>query len=297
MTTIMDSSNHLRPRYRHDITCKTENRIDDFPNKIRPYSSEKANSFSQCTTNLSSTCFQDITRITAGIPSPQYTLQESLSQHQDSLVALSGGLDSFLIASLIHRTTGRWPPVATLVSHLANYCEVKETERVAKQIGITDLIIIEADEEDFLDSLAPAIKSMEVPLYNLHPVSKWVFANKIKQLGFNLCLTGDGADQIFDHDDGHDYLPLVGAIFADLEIDLICPLYRSDLLPIRSDSDKTFLRELAKDLLPQNFVWRKKRRRLAPFMDLKRFHKYPEGMNEKESTLYVTQHLLQITHS
>jgi len=246
----MNCSNHLQPRYRHEISGAIEQRIDHFPPQTRAYSPNKANFFSQRNTTPSSTCFEHVTRLTADIPSPHISLEEVVSQHQNTLVALSGGLDSFLIATLIHRTTGHW--------------------------GITDLIIIETDQEEFMESLTPAIKSMEVPLYNLHPVSKWIFVRKIKQLGFDRCLTGDGADQIFDHDDGHDYLPLVS--------------------PDTPDHNKTFLRELGEKLLPPHFAWKKKRKGMTPFIDLKKFCKYPEGMGEKESTLYVTQHLLQTTH-
>ena len=292
----MNCSNHLQPRYRHEISGAIEQRIDHFPPQTRAYSPNKANFFSQRNTTPSSTCFEHVTRLTADIPSPHISLEEVVSQHQNTLVALSGGLDSFLIATLIHRTTGHWPPVATLVSQLSDYCEIDETKRIAKKLGITDLIIIETDQEEFMESLTPAIKSMEVPLYNLHPVSKWIFVRKIKQLGFDRCLTGDGADQIFDHDNGHDYLPLVGAIFSDLMVDLICPLYRLDLSPDTPDHNKTFLRELGEKLLPPHFAWKKKRKGMTPFIDLKKFCKYPEGMGEKESTLYVTQHLLQTTH-
>ncbi len=286
----------LSPSYKHEPSGEVKHRIDHFPSAARPFDQKKASNFLQRSTNQKSTCFANITRLVHNIPNPALSLEESVSQYQNTLVALSGGLDSFLIAALIHRATGKWPPVATLVSHFDEYCEVKETQRTAKRLGISELIIIETNEQEFLDSLPFAIKSLEVPLYNLHPVSKWIFANKIKEHGFNQCVTGDGADQLFSHDDGHDYLPLVGAIFSDLKVELICPLYRSDLSPTTPDHEKKFLRELGETLLPLGFAWKKKHRVMAPFFNLNRFCEYPRTFSEKEVTLHVTQQLLQVTH-
>jgi len=197
-------TNVLCPSYTHELTGRKENRLDFFPDSERIFDREKVADFMQRTTSEKSTCFEHISRRMAGLPVIDDTLEESLAKYDGAVVALSGGLDSFTIAGMIKRITGTWPVVATLVTKLDEYCEAEETQRMAKQLGIPELILVESNEEEFIESLTEVIQAAEVPLYNLHPVSKWIFAKKIAALGFSSCITGDGVDQLFAHVDGHD---------------------------------------------------------------------------------------------
>lgn len=286
--------NPLKPSYCHDNTGAEEDRIDHFPSSIRPFSEEEAAvKFRESKEDESSTCFVSISR---QLKRPPKDFDWSPLLSNPPLVALSGGLDSFLIAALIKEKTGSFPPVATLVSGLENYCEAEFTIEFARQLGMKDVIRVEANEEEFVASLPEAIKAAEVPLYNLHPVSKWIFARKTKALGFKQCLTGDGADQICSHHTGIDYLPIVGSMFSAAGIELICPFYNLELQPAIPDKNKTNLRRIAARLLPENFTNRPKKSCYTPPMDLSRYLKTPLAWPDQAKTLAVTIELLKQSH-
>ena len=285
--------NPLRPSYLHEQTGVEKDRIDQFPRSVRSFSEQGAVKFRENKEDEGSTCFVGISRKLKP-PPKDFDWPRFLSN--PPLVALSGGLDSFLISALIKEKTGSFPPVATLASRLENYCEAEFTIQFARQLGMKDIIRIETNEEEFVSSLPEAIKAAEVPLYNLHPVSKWIFAKRIKALGFSNCFTGDGADQIFSHRIGVDYLPIVGSIFSAAGVELVCPLYTTELRPPVPDHNKSYLRELAGKLLPRPFAQRPKRSCYTPVIDLSRYLETPREWSDQVRVLAVTLELLQQSH-
>ena len=289
------TENVLKPHYQDESGC-VKSRIDLFQKEGRLFDLEKARAFLDRKTKSDSTCFRGITRALPPVFDAQDSLEYAVSQYEDAVVALSGGLDSFYITSLIHQVTGRWPVVATLASHIKGYCELENTRKIVKKLGIKELMVIETDQEEFIQSLPAVIQSVEVPLYNLHPVSKWIFAKGVKELGYERCVTGDGVDQLFVHEDGHEYLPLVGAIFSDLGVQLECPLYRLDLRPVVPDSHKVALRKMAEKVLPYSFAHGSKRRGFTPPMDLSRYGATSSQLSDQEKTLQLTLNLLLESH-
>lgn len=286
-------NNSLRPSYRHEGSGFEADRIDAFQSQTRPFSQELANRFLEKTEDEHSTCFAAITR---SLKRPPNAFDWSILDSHSTVLALSGGLDSFLIAALIKERTGSFPPAATLVSRLHGYCEAEFTLKTARDLGIKDVILIETDEEEFIESLPDVVRAAEIPLYNLHPVSKWLFAMKVKRLGFTKCLTGDGADQIFSHDRGVDYLPIVGSIFSSSGLELICPLYTLEYEPETPDREKTELRNMARRLLPHSLVNRPKKSCFTPPIDLSRHLITPSGYSDQAKTLTVTLELLKRSH-
>ncbi len=168
-------------------------------------------------------------------------------------VALSGGLDSALVLAIARDLD---PDIAAIVLdprlvsaiEAPPYSELDEALVTARTIGVTPLVeTITTDE--FLAAVPPAIAAFEVPLYNLHPVSKWLLATRARAAGFATLLTGDGADQVMTRDVSADYLPLVGAAFDTSRMTLRAPFLDDDviahLMSLPVDPSKRAIREVA----------------------------------------------------
>jgi asparagine synthetase B (glutamine-hydrolysing) len=185
-------------------------------------------------------------------------------------LALGGGLDSALLLAVIRRVLGRSIPVFSLCPRVRGYSELEAVLSTARALG-AEPVLLEVEEGDFVAALPDCVYFAEVPLYNLHPVSKWLLARRLKEEGIRRVITGDGADQVFAGVPGWDYLPIVGALFDGAGIDLICPfLYPrvSAWGATRADPSKSALREPARLLLPAAVADAPKVAQLAPEMDL-----------------------------
>jgi len=183
-------------------------------------------------------------------------------------LALSGGVDSAVLAALLRgRVT-----VYTLESGLAGYCEVDEAQRLADVLGLA-LRRVRVDEEAFVLGLPAAIRGCETPLYNLHPVSRHLLARAVRADGFDVLITGDGADEVFGGTNGGDYLPVVGALTRAAGLTAWAPFLDPSVgASVGRDASKRALRELAIELgVPVEVATRAKRPRFAPEMDLRRY--------------------------
>lgn len=183
-------------------------------------------------------------------------------------VALSGGLDSALLVAILQAIGRDDIPVFTLATHLPDYCELAETRSVAARLGVRELNVIEADS--LVAALPAAIQAAEVPLFNLHPVGRWVFATALKREGFEVMLTGDGADQIFAGSDPRNYIPIVGAITRAAGMVLRSPFFDPAILHSapKPTPNKSALRDAASAWLPLEIIERPKTPRLAPLLDV-----------------------------
>jgi asparagine synthetase B (glutamine-hydrolysing) len=194
-----------------------------------------------------------------------------LRSSRQPALALSGGLDSAFLLALCRRLQAD-VTVVTLATSLPGYCEREITLAAAKSLGCQDVLIIEAAPADFVEATPAAIAAAETPLYNLHPVSKWLLARRLRQLGFDAIITGDGADQVFAGLDSRNYLPIIGAMAQAAGITLACPYLDSRIIDrlatLETDPDKTILRRLAAEWLPPEMARRPKQPRLAPDFDL-----------------------------
>jgi asparagine synthetase B (glutamine-hydrolysing) len=197
----------------------------------------------------------------------ELALDKAMSVSRRPALALSGGLDSALLLALCRR---RHPDLAvvTLATSFPGYCELETTLATARALGFPDVQVIKANADDFLSALPGAIAAAERPLYNLHPVSKWLLARELRRGGFDLLITGDGADQVFAGSDPRDYLPIVGASVRAAALALACPFLDPDVRAFQlegaSDPGKLVLRALAAELLPPTIAERPKQPRLAP---------------------------------
>jgi asparagine synthetase B (glutamine-hydrolysing) len=186
-------------------------------------------------------------------------------------VALSGGLDSAVVLALVKALD---PTVTALVlaPRMADYSEVDaalETARLAQ----VHADVIEVTAEEFRGAVPAAIAAFEAPLYNLHPVSKWLLAAHARARGIATVISGDGADQVFTRDVSADYLPLTSAAFAAAGVALHAPFLDDEViarvLAMPPDREKRALRELGAGLpIPEPLVRDRKISRLAPPLSL-----------------------------
>src|SRR5579863_5056784 len=138
-------------------------------------------------------------------------LADSLPNVSDVAVAVSGGIDSWLLAAILqaegYRVRGWY-----LESGIAGYCEREQVERLSKALGI-ECFCIRVTVDDFLESVAEFVAVTETPVYNLHPVSKWLLAQGLRREGITTLVTGDGADQVMRWEWDCDLLPPTIACF------------------------------------------------------------------------------------
>jgi asparagine synthetase B (glutamine-hydrolysing) len=185
-------------------------------------------------------------------------------------LALGGGLDSALLLAVIRRVLGRSVPVFSLDPRIPDYSEREAIVRTARALDV-EPVLLQAEESDFVAALPDCVYIAEVPLYNLHPVSKWLFARRVMERGIRRVITGDGADQVFAGVPGWDYLPIVGALFGGAGIDLCCPFLHPRVSAwgaTRADPSKSALRGLGRRLLPARLTDAAKVAQRAPEMDL-----------------------------
>ncbi|MDP2341968.1 MAG: asparagine synthase C-terminal domain-containing protein [Deltaproteobacteria bacterium] len=185
-------------------------------------------------------------------------------------VALSGGLDSAMVLAWA-RAHGD-VTAYVLNPQLESYSELAGAQHTAKALG-AKLRVVDVDEADFLRVLPLAIKTIEVPIYNAHPVAKLLLAQAMRDDGVDVALTGDGADHVMNRDRQANYLPLVQALFDVAGVGLRSPFLDDDvvarLLTLPPDRDKRVLREIADRLhVPAPLVTGPKLSRLAPPIDV-----------------------------
>ena len=85
----------------------------------------------------------------------------------------------------------------TLDTRLPGHSELEQTLDTARLLGADTPEVIRVCEAELISSLPEAIAACETPLFNLHPVARFLLARSAAERGFDAILTGDGADQVF----------------------------------------------------------------------------------------------------
>ncbi len=197
------------------------------------------------------------------------TIARQLAGARAPVLALSGGLDSALILALAPTL-----PVCAVVTGVSGYCERQLTLETARAFG-RDLLEVGVRGEEIVESVPAAIAACEVPLFNLHPVTRFLLARALVARGCDLLVTGDGADQVFAGTDPRNYLPIVGAMSRSAGLRTVSPFLDSQVIAWAqkkgADPQKMALRKTAERLIPRSICVRPKAPRLFPEHDLSGF--------------------------
>lgn len=108
---------------------------------------------------------------------------------------LSGGLDSCAILGLAARLRGDAVRSFTLRFSDADYDEGPIAEEMAAAAG-AEHSAIEVREDDLADNFAAAIFHAEAPCTNAHGVAKFLLSRSLRDAGYKVVLTGEGADEV-----------------------------------------------------------------------------------------------------
>ncbi len=165
-------------------------------------------------------------------------------------VAVSGGLDSAIVLALV---TELEPDAKALVHYpvLPGYSEYDSAMATLNHARVSGHMM-KVTADDLLDALPAAITAFETPLYNLHPVTKYLLARHAGEQSFASVISGDGIDQVFTRDVSADYLPLTSAAFDACGVALHTPFLDGDViahvLSLPPSPDKRALRDVAATL-------------------------------------------------
>ena len=175
-------------------------------------------------------------------------LADALSRTTEVAVAVSGGVDCWLLAALLkllgYKVCGWY-----LDTGIPGYCERAQVERSSQELGI-ECRYIRATAEDFVASLEPFTAVTQTPIYNLHPVSKWLLAKGLREHGITSLVTGDAADQVMRWEWDCDLLPLTIACCQGAGIRMVAPFMADDVIRFcrQPHPDKAPVRKLARRL-------------------------------------------------
>lgn len=166
-------------------------------------------------------------------------IKAEVAPHIGKPLALSGGVDSSLLAALIK------PKFAISVELPGDekYNEIKYAKKVAKHLKIKHLIV-QLDDSKFDEYVTEAVKSIgrPIPHFNIFPL--FAMYKKLEELGETEVILGDGPDetmcgyardliiehlyQIYDLEAFKNYRPL---------IDKILPLTKSEVIKLITGLD------------------------------------------------------------
>lgn len=171
------------------------------------------------------------------------TAWKSLPAREPVAVALSGGLDSWVLALLLRRA-GFTVHGYSLVTDIPGYCEHAAVNALASRFSLP---VEPLPAPDLAAALPRFLAVTRTPIYNLHPVSKLLLAEALAARNIPRIVTGDAADQVFRCETECDLLPLTQACFRHANVELVTPFLAPAVraLCTTPDPDKLPLRALA----------------------------------------------------
>lgn len=185
---------------------------------------------------------------------------------------LSGGIDSSIIFKIMvsHTHDFKVFHIANKEEEFLNYLDIPGSISICK----LDL------PEDMSTFTNDTLYYNESPIDLGSMLSQFCIANKIKEYGLNVSISGDGADELFggyrrslDYDSQYSdifdelvyyHIPRLDKLMMSQTIELRCPFLSKDViegslaLPYSERIDKKYLRNLFSDILPSEIYNRKK---------------------------------------
>ena len=214
-------------------------------------------------------------------------LQNAVRECESDWIALSGGLDSSILAQL---RKDQNPQAITIITKDFLGTDLTFAQIIAKHTGLT-LSLMQVTMEEVLDSINETIKILDnfndIEIRN--SIVPYLYLSLLKKKGVDSVITGDGADEIFagynfllkkSNDELNEELDRIKKIMhfpskdiaKSLNMKVESPFLNEDVIKF-SDSipisrkinvkeDKKYgkwiLRETFEKDLPKNIVWREK---------------------------------------
>jgi len=214
-------------------------------------------------------------------------LQNAVKECESEWIALSGGLDSSILA---HLRKDQKPQAITIITKDFLGTDLTFAQIIAKHTGLS-LSLMQVTMEEVLDSINETIRILEnfndIEIRN--SIVPYLYLSSLKKKGFDSVITGDGADEIFagynfllkkSDDELNEELKRIRKIMhfpskdiaRSLNMKVEAPFLNedvikfSDSLPISKKIDvkedkkfgKWILRETFEKDLPKNIIWREK---------------------------------------
>ncbi|HWY74128.1 MAG TPA: asparagine synthase (glutamine-hydrolyzing) [Verrucomicrobiae bacterium] len=107
---------------------------------------------------------------------------------------LSGGLDSSAIASVIRRHTSNKLVTFSIAFTDQKFDESQFQQKMAAHLG-TDHHVVKATHEDIGHAFPDVIWHTEIPIMRTAPAPMFLLSKLVRQTGFKVVLTGEGADE------------------------------------------------------------------------------------------------------
>ena len=122
-------------------------------------------------------------------------LQNAVSKCESEWIALSGGLDSSILA---HLRKDQKPQTITIITKDFLGTDLTFAQIIAKHTGLT-LSLMQVTMEEILDSITETIKILDnfndIEIRN--SIVPYLYLSSLKKKGVDSVITGDGADEIF----------------------------------------------------------------------------------------------------
>jgi asparagine synthase (glutamine-hydrolysing) len=109
-------------------------------------------------------------------------------------VFLSGGIDSALVAATLAQEFGVKPVAFTFSQSNIEESEYDRAKLVSKKLGLEHVPVFDSlDKNDFYEM----ISALDQPISDSSMLPMMLVSRKIKENGFKLAFSGDGADELF----------------------------------------------------------------------------------------------------
>ena len=112
------------------------------------------------------------------------------SDNEKICIALSGGVDSTLVLSLLRKIKPQIDIEAISIKFANSVDETKAASKIADTFSANHTII---DLENYLSELPRAISMIKLPFWDLH----WYYVAKKSQSISKFLISGDGGDELF----------------------------------------------------------------------------------------------------
>ena len=214
-------------------------------------------------------------------------LENAVRECKSEWIALSGGLDSSILA---HLRKDQKPQTMTIITKDFLGTDLTFAQIIAKHVGLP-LSLIQVNMEEVLDSINETIKILgnfnDIEIRN--SIVPYIYLTTLKNKGINSVITGDGADEVFggynfllkkSDNEIEDELKRIKKIMhfpskdiaRSLNMEVETPFLNEDMIKfsdelpvskkINSKEGKKFgkwiLRETFEEYLPNNITWREK---------------------------------------